>query len=264
MLNIIIFSKDRACQLDLFLRGLSKFYKGSHEDSVQVIYTYSSDEFKRGYDALIARDFSAKLTYENGADFKTLTESLINTKNPYTVFFVDDNIFKAPFSIDCKEMLLLERDSDIACLSLRMHKGINYCYTIPCDTPPPELSSDNTWDWLGLKGDWGYPMSLDGHIFRTTDILGLMKALPYRSPNTLEGALANFPLSREKMVCLNDSAIFNNPCNKVQNDNGNHCGNVSAEYLNSVYLEGKIISMDNTDGVTVTSPHTEVKIIFEG
>jgi hypothetical protein len=262
MFNVIIFSKDRACQLDLLIRSINKYYRGSSGDNVKVLYTYSTEYFKEGYGILKDREYGIDLVYEGGSSFKELTENLIDPRNPYTFFLVDDDVFKNPFDIDCKEMEIFKSDEDIACLSLRMHPGINYCYTIPCDSPAPEISPDLTWKWRGEVGDWGYPMSLDGHIFRTSDILPLMKSLDYSSPNTLEGTLANHPLSREKMVCLKDSVIVNNPCNKVQTDNANHCGDISAEFLNNAYLNGGEISMINIHGVKNTAPHTELEILI--
>lgn len=263
MLNILVFSKDRACQLDLFIRSFKKYFKGCAGDSLSVIYTYSTIEYKEGYELLIERHSGINFIDEKGRSFKTLTEQNIHGKNPYTVFFVDDNIFKGPFSIECKEMALLGSDSDILCLSLRLYSGIDYCYTIPCKSPAPTLSPENTWAWRGLLGDWGYPMSLDGHIFRTHEILYLMTRTDYKSPNTLEGALATRPLSKEKMVCLDESVIINNPCNKVQTDNGNHCGTVRADFLNKLYLIKKQISLCNIEGLKNKSPHQEIDVVVE-
>ena len=61
-------------------------------------------------------------------------------------------------------------------------------------TPPPAT----TWHWMGMEGDWGYPMSLDGHIFRTAEIAPLLEHLDYRNPNVLEAALARRPLTLPK------------------------------------------------------------------
>jgi len=262
VLNIMVFSKDRACQLDLFIRSFNKYYRGDIDDSLNVIYTYSNDKYCLGYEELKKRGYGISYHDEQGRNFKQLTESMIDSNNPYTVFFVDDDVFKNPFDIDCREMKIFETDPDILCLSLRLYSGVNYCYTIPCDSPAPELSPENTWEWEGLKGDWGYPMSLDGHVFRTNEIQELLKSFDYRSPNTLEGSLAARPLNKKKMICLDDSAIVNNPCNKVQTDNANHCGDISAEFLNRLYLANREISMSNIDGIKNNAPHQEIDVII--
>ena len=106
-------------------------------------------------------------------------------------------------------------------------------------------------------------MSLDGHVFRTNEILPLIKSLDYRSPNTLEGALASRPLGHKRMVCLDDSVIVNNPCNKVQTDNGNHCGNVPADFLNRLYIAKREIALCNIEGIKNKAPHEEIDVIIE-
>jgi hypothetical protein len=263
MINIVIFSKDRACQLDLFARSFSKHFRGDMDDNINVIYTYSDDKYKEGYDLFLGKNYGISMISEDGGSFKHLTESAIDPELPYTLFFVDDNILKENFDVGCSEMKIFEDNPDILCLSLRLYSGINYCYTIPCESPAPNLGTANTWEWEGQPGDWGYPMSLDGHIFRTQEILDIMKGLDYKSPNTLEGHLANQPIKRPKMICLDNSVVVNNPCNKVQVDNGNHCGNVEAEFLNTMYLVNRQISLCNIEGIVNNAPHQEIDVIIE-
>lgn len=263
MFNIIVFSKDRACQLDLFLRGFYKYFGFTIGDNINIIYTYSEEHYRMGYDKVKIKHPNINFEYEGDRKFKDLTESLIDYANPYTVFFVDDIVFKSGFDPSCDEMRVFKETYDIMCLSLRLYSGINYCYTIPCDSPPPYLSSNRIWEWKDLPGDWGYPMSLDGHIFRTPEIMGLIKTIDYTSPNTLEGALACNPLSMPKMICLKNSPVLNNPCNKVQTDNGNTCGDISAEFLNTIFLSGKQLSSENEKYKYNKSPHMEIPIVIE-
>ena len=62
-MNIIIFSKDRACQLDLFLRSLKKYFKEFEELNFNILYTYSNDKFKIGYDKLFTIHNDSNLNY---------------------------------------------------------------------------------------------------------------------------------------------------------------------------------------------------------
>ena len=263
MINIVVFSKDRACQLDLFIRSFLKNYRGDVDESVNVIFTYSSHAYRVGYETLLSRHYPLNFIDEAGRRFKDVTESVIDETNPYTVFFVDDNVFKEPFSLDNEVVSMLDTHPEICCASLRMHKGITYCYTEDRDVKPPLMFEDNTWYWEGCEGDWGYPMSLDGHIFRTREILPLIKSLPYRSPNTLEGFLSNNPLKNPKMVCLDNAVILNNPCNKVQTDNTNRHGSVNPYTLNELYIHGMEIAMDNFSNTLCNSPHVEIDLIIQ-
>ena len=59
------------------------------------------------------------------------------------------------------------RDPEIACLSLRMCPRMDYSYALDTITGIPPFEDGTTWRWPEAEGDWGYPMSLDGHVFRT-------------------------------------------------------------------------------------------------
>ena len=68
--NIIIFSKDRACQLDLLLRSM-----WSHIDSfdlyhIKVLYTYSNSLFYEGYRELIEREEFPSVFFKHETNFK--------------------------------------------------------------------------------------------------------------------------------------------------------------------------------------------------
>ena len=53
MINFTIFSKDRSCQLSLLLSSMKEFIKEFETLKINVLYTYSNDFFKQGYDKLI-------------------------------------------------------------------------------------------------------------------------------------------------------------------------------------------------------------------
>lgn len=67
-----------------------------------------------------------------------------------------------------------------------MHPGITHCYPTRQNTPPPPLDSEGTWAWRGALGDWGYPMSLDAHVFRTAELAKMAIALEFANPNLFE------------------------------------------------------------------------------
>jgi hypothetical protein len=143
-----------------------------------------------------------------------------------------------------------------------MHPRISYCYTEKRETKAPEVV-DGLWLWKGLPGDWGYPMSVDGHIYRTSQLKPVINSLNFSNPNTFEGILDQHRIDLPYMVCLDNSPLLNIPVNKVQTANGNHCGSISAEYLNEVYLSGRQISLSNISGFENISAHQEIPLIFE-
>jgi hypothetical protein len=257
-MNIIIFSKDRACQLDLLLNSMQKLFReNSHYEPI-VLYTTSDVHYKYGYQQLKKQYKNVKFIKERS--FKINLINNIDQDKEYTVFFVDDNVWKEPFSINSNQLLLMKEDPDILCLSLRLDPNLSYCYTHNSKMKPPEFDQNLCWNWAGEEYDFGYPMSLDGHIFRTKEILTLISKLQYTNPNSLEGKLSEVPLKNEKMMCLKKAPIFNLPINKVQKHNTNRHGNVSAKYLNERFLLGYRIALSPIIGFRNNACHQEVDI----
>lgn len=261
-INIIVFSKDRALQLELFLRSFNHFVSNADKCNISILYTYSTDKFKEGYDKLIAVK-PDNATFVKELNFKKDTISLIHENNPHTVFFVDDIIFKEPFEFYDSKMNFFINNRSIACLSLRLHKNLTYCYAENRNMKQPVFGRDNVFYWTKETGDYGYPMSQDGHIFRTNEIYQMHVDLEYHAPNTLEGKLH---LQRKKMpplmICYDKSKIINNPLNRVQFASINRCGNISAESLNDKYLEGYIIDLSPFIGMDNIAVHTEITPTF--
>lgn len=259
MINIIIFSKDRASQLDLLLRSIKTFFIGWDKYTFNILYKYSSEDYKKGYD--ITKSIHKEFNFVLESNFKKDLLKFISPVNAFTIFGVDDDVFKEEFSFNCVEVDML-KEANVACISLTMHPKINYCYTENKPTPPPNFISTNpyTWEWRGLPGDIGYPMSIDFSIFRTIDIICRCHKLTYNNPNTLEGYLATVPIQKPLRVCFKKSKIFNIPVNKVQTVNGNRFGGISAEYLNTKFLEGYKIDLEPLKGFDNTAVHQEVEL----
>lgn len=253
-MNVICFSRDRACQLELFLRSMKTFFKEFDLFEIKILYKYSNQKFKSGYDKIIKKYKNVLFIKEN--NFKRDLLSMIK-ENKYSIFFVDDIVWKEPFSLNCKEFENFKKDKSILTLSLRLHPNLIYCYTANVNMIP---LLNNVWNWRGLPGDYGYPMSLDGHFFRTEEIIGLLKGMPYSNPNQLEALLAMYPINKPKMICCEKSIIFNNPCNKVQTNNPNKHGDVTAEYLNQEFINGNIIDLNPFIGLNNESCHKEMPI----
>ena len=265
-LNIVIFSKDRACQLELLLRSIKIYVDLSEQIRISVLYTASNAEFDRGYRQLKPMFPGVAFHDERTGprDFKFKTLCLARTAIPYLMFLVDDDVFKNPFSLADEEFRAFERSSDQVCLSLRLGKHISYCYSMDLPTPPPPFLSEWVWEWRGLAGDWGYPMSLDGHVFRTADILPLLNSRHYTNPNTLESALADRPLHKLKMSCYEQSRVLNLPVNRVKSVFANRSGNVEQAELNAIFLAKGRIRLEPFDGYVNSSPHQELALEFTG
>jgi hypothetical protein len=247
-LNIIIFSKNRPAQLDLFLRSMKCFFPDySKYKDIHVLYTYSNNVFKIGYTKTISLHPEIHYVAETLGKFKENVLNLIDEDRSLTMFFVDDIVFKSHFTLYCKEVEKYAMIEDIACVSLRLCPRICYSYTMDVPITVPQFIGNDLYIWNWQEADigyWSYPMSLDGHLFRTERILPLIKFLDYQNPNTMEGSLASNPFNLPYMICFDDSKIINIPANKVQDANNNRHGNISAEYINERFLNGYKLSLE--------------------
>lgn len=264
MFNIVIYSKDRACQLDLLLRSIETNFENWENQNLTVIYKATFTDYRVGYDICRWEHRNFMFVDEEKEEFKRATMRCLNPKNLFTLWFMDDNVMLRRFSKEDAHFQRFARDPNILCLSLRMHPGVTSCYTENKPTPPPQISPEGIWDWTTNRhnGDWSYPMALDGHIFRTNTIAPLVNNLPYSNPNTMEGALAQHPIPIPQMICYPEPRIINIPANKVQTVNNNRAGNVDTLLLNRLYLLGKRIDLNMFQGMVKPSVHSEVPYKF--
>ena len=130
MINGIVFSKDRACQLNLLLSSLEKNAKNIFE--TKVIYTSSNLEFEEGYEKLINQYPEVKWIKESSNFKEDVLSSIQNTESDYTCFFTDDDIVYRTLNEDDLTSKLKE-DKDAFCFSTRLGLNTNKCYTMKCD-----------------------------------------------------------------------------------------------------------------------------------
>ena len=121
---------------------------------------------------------------------------------------------------------------------------------------------NNTFYWRGQDGDYGYPMSVDGHIFRTKELYPILRGGKYANPTNFENFLVINSLRAPKMMCYDESIIVNNPCNRASGTAGNIHGSIDLSELNTYFLEGKLISLDNVDGIQNVACHQEIEIKY--
>lgn len=261
-MNIIIFSLNRPAQLELLIRSMKFYFKEFSNFKIKILFKYTEPNFEKGYNKLFKLHPDENIIWSKENNFKNDLISLIDKQEKYTVFFVDDIVFKEPFSIEDEKFKYFDLHGDILCLSLRLHKKLTYCYPARVSMKSPDFNENNVFLWNNQSGDYGYPMSLDGHIFRTKDIFFYLIMLNYDGPNPLEAQMSFKPLPYPKMMCYDKSIILNNPLNKVQKWNNNVHGKVTAEEINKEFLEGKIIDLDTFKGYENISCHQEIPIKF--
>ncbi len=265
MINSIVFSKDRAQQLRLLLDSIKKNAPGIF--NINVLYKASNTEFKKGYIKLISENFIPSINWVEETEFKNQTINLLNSDYEYSCFFTDDDIiFK---NVNEKVIIDEMQDEETLCFSLRLGANVNKCYTMSCDNvliPLEKNSVTVKWDWTKHVLDFGYPFSVDAHVFRKKDILPLAKAIGFHNPNMFEGNLQIFDeYPKEKMVSFVHNVMVNSPSNIVNDTHPNRKGEqfgISAEELNKKYLNGEIINYDAIDFTQIHGCHQELSFEF--
>ena len=104
MLSIIIFSKDRALQLDSLLRSIKDNFKISFE-SIYILFNTSDNIFANGYKILMGRNYFNNIHWIKEKYFRDDIIEIINglSDDSKVMFIVDDDIVFRPF----KEKYLL-------------------------------------------------------------------------------------------------------------------------------------------------------------
>lgn len=270
--NIIIFSKDRAAQLDLLLRSMEKNIDQLYHQNVLVLFKASSPEFADGYRKLVSawgrRDRNTGfVTWINEEAFG-FRSGLINIfefeerrEAPITMFLVDDIVFTDEVSFRQKEVEHFLHDPEVLALSLRLDQHKTHCYATntPMKAPTSQQKDLYLYSWFGTDGDFSYPMSVDGNLFRTEQILPLLKKLNYWNPNTLEAQLSQNPIQCPLMLAYDKSKLVNIPANRVQSTYLNrNAASFEPELLNELYLKGQQIDFEPFSKLETPSVHFEM------
>jgi glycosyltransferase involved in cell wall biosynthesis len=258
VIRLVVFSKDRPAQLDLLLRSIDRFVPTGVQTA--VVYTASEELHDRGY--AMVRDvhpWARWVDEREAGGFKAATLGLVADAGERLGFLVDDVVFTHPLDVDAAPLAALDSDPEVLCCSLRLDPGKTYCYALDRPMTPPPAT---TWQWMGMQGDWGYPMSLDGHVFRTAQIAPLLEGLEYRNPNELEAVLADAPLALPKVTCFGVARIVNVPDNRVQDTAPNRHGGGSAAWFTPALLAGRRLDLEPFAGLAAPGVHHEMPLRF--
>lgn len=239
-ITTIVFSKNRACQLELLLRSMNI-------PSV-VIYTYDAG-FNAGYDKLI--DMYPHVSFIQQTNFK---DQVIENLGEYTMFECDDDVMINPFEENCQEFTEFKNNPEILCLSMRLspsYKGA-------------PVFQQNTWEWSGLQHSWGYPMSATSHVFRKGDILPMLARAELSIPNSIEVVLRKKPPNRPLMLCFSKPKFINNHVNQVQTQFVNHgLINIPIRELEQRFIDGERLSLEYIKEQAIKARDCFLKIDYE-
>ena len=276
MINALVLSKDRACQLRLLLESIDKYASGFFNE-IRVIHIGSNDLYKEGYRKLQSENILHNLVWQEEKDFVSdFLGALSSCKSQYICGIVDDCIFYKQIPITWQQAEAAFED-DVFCMSFRL--GMNTTMQYYLDHERRYVLEDFVtnaylvkWNWKnwGSTINYGYPISLDGNIFRTEELSKLSHKYKFKYLRQWEGVLAGKSREdthRDQMVACRQSVLFSIPSNCVQ-DPPLIAGQLfpyTEEKLNNMYLGGKVIDFGRMEFAfqNVVWSHNETPLMFK-
>jgi len=258
MVNIIIFSKDRACQLDCLLRSIIRYMYVPH--TIYILYTYTTEEYEKGYNKLIEKCGSTiKFIKEKDFcnDFKTILNYSIYE---FTILFVDDTLLIRPIVKDSVFNRFIHNDN-ILSVSLRLCKNSKYTHfnTIEKEIPLPIFIDDSMYLWENSgtpeTPHWEHPITANGQIVRTKVLQHIVSDSQFSNPNMLERVLIKNIPNIEYALCYNDLRVAEFAINIVNTTHTTNIhGDVNIEYLNDMWLKDYEIDIDYWCKIVYSNP----------
>ena len=271
MLQIIIFSFNRAIQLDTLLTSFCEHWK-SPTYQVDVIYNTSNEFFEEGYRLLmdkfnnntainfhketdgckpyrlseIFRIRNAKRCFQNPrirnpkTNFRPLLIEIMTKSSAKEIMFMtDDAMFINDVQITDSMIKWLKSSPKHRQISLRLGVGMN--------DQPHNMVVDNDglirWNMNDVDHmtNWGYRFSVDAHIYDKELILDFYKKYIFINPNTLEGYIEDRLFSKKfvsEACTFEKPMLLSFPINMVQKEADNESLGVDCDKLNQMYLDG--------------------------
>ena len=264
----VIFSKDRAMQLDATLRSLYLNCQEVENVDFKVIWEYSNQRIEQQYQQLA--NAYPNVEFISQIEFKAQVLASI-AGYEYVLFLIDDNIFVREFSIN-NIIESLRINPDALGFSLRLGRNTNYCYVLRLAQQLPQfINIENDFlkfDWTSAQHDFGYPLEVSSSVYRVNDIMAASHN-PFVNPNTLEIQLNNnksiFYHQKKFLLCNKYSYTFCNPVNRVQTIINNRVGEVfdySPDELSKMFTQGYRISVEEYSSFIPNACHQEVELKF--
>lgn len=284
MLDIIIFSKDRAAQLDLCLQSvLQNLNLAPDNCCINIVYKASSPEYQEGYD-IVKKKYRVYKTDEPavfwfGEDFCDGFVGAFNKAmggtNKYVLFFTDDDIVYRKMEEDYGDCVVASMETEPQLFTVSLRLGSNtfvqdqYRNT-NCLIPDEVIQQPcliRVWDYTKCPRhtNFSYPFSVDGHFFRKTDVEKILEGdSSWFNPNSLEGK-GQYHLSEmhPHMGCFEHSYVVNTPLNRVQDTCHNKAGKFfshAPKELNARLLKGECLTLEGMDFSTIIGCHQEVQL----
>lgn len=298
----VVFSRDRAMQLDCALKSFFLHCKDARETRLLVIYKATSALHERQYGQLeqeydevcflketrfridvldVLLQFA--MTWRSDSFRRILIASpflarvlrigVILDPLRTVLFMVDDNVFVREFRLLEVQESLAEHQDALG-FSLRLGTNTTYCYALDRPQAVPVFASLNgqvlgfNWANDGDR-DFGYPLEVSSSVYRVRELVPLLASFQFSDPNTLESSMAaradRFRGRFPYLLCYKESVTFCNPINMVQKVYPNRVRvtpEYSSERLARLFDEGYRINVESYRGFVPNACHQELDLVL--
>ena len=255
MIDCLVFSCDRAFQLDGLLRSVDE--RGVPYATVTVLaHNWSEGDHRESLAILRGEHPDVEFVVcEGPAAFEANVRAFLAVDGR-VVFHTDDDVFfRAP------EAGLLDRPEVV---SLRLGRNTTWCQTNGVAQAPPESMR---WRWRNGEEDFGYPLSINATVYDVSDLVPLLD-FAFGHPTELEGRLADRRgrFTPEWMVAGEHSCCVSLPVNVTSPWSRCPRGADPAyqpDALCARYLAGWRMDFEAMDFGAVVGAHQEVDLVFK-
>ena len=264
MVDLVIFCRDRAAQLELLLRSI--YCYADDIFNINVVWTYSEPSFGAGFKILL--DEFPEINFIHKTNPKDETKLLFEKfKAEWLCLSTDDMVFYRPIPLPNKDLASILPKYNDEVFSFRYgYNTIDQDIHRGTKQPPLNLHSvkDGILRWnphmYSPTDNYGYALAVDLHVFRSSFILPLLKKAKFYRPNELEGYLQNFRGEISYMSSFEQSVAVNIPCNNLSTLTSVNSNIYSLEYLNQQFLAGKRLDLDFISHQRITGAHANIPL----
>lgn len=292
MIDIIILSKNRACQLDSCIRSIYHNFPSRGEINILYRIDNTDSDYAAGYEKLYREAKNTAIFNRESNFHDDFINLLKKSESKYILIMCDDDIFIRDLpEISVNNIISVKRENEkIGSISLRLGENINFCHPQqrPVDLPKngdriliEDAINDEfagkfettakietqiiTWDWTQCypHNEFGYPHNVNGNIYDREYLLNLCERVEFKAPNSLEAAMdANRDGTKPLMASFSETKILNIPQNIVQSEGRTLCEGLSAAELNELYLAGNRIDNEKIYGISTNMCHNPIEYQF--
>lgn len=267
MIDLLIWSKDRACQLELLLRSLPQ----DLFDDISIVYTSTNINYKCGYSKL--KEKYSYVTFLEEGSFRNLTLDVMSAsanKKNLIALSTDDTVFFANPKVSASDIQRVFTADTIA-FSFRYgyNTVVQNCHTKERQSSLNIVEENgdfikwNFEDYHPLS-NYGYPFGLDMHVYNANIIHDLSSFLQWSNTNQLESRLFEMKQFVPKMIFSErNSSAVNIPCNNMSGFTmSGKDFSLPIEYLNDHFLNGYIIDLLDIQSKshTIVGSHQELDL----